>query len=48
VAPISAWEWAIPFVLASTVIVAMELFKWNRRRGSSRSSGRSQGQETPN
>ncbi len=35
VAPVSAWEWAVPFVLASTIIVAMELFKWNRRRGAS-------------
>jgi len=34
VAPVSAWEWAVPFVLASTIIVAMELFKWIRRRGS--------------
>jgi len=31
VAPVSAWEWAVPFVMASIIIVAMELFKWNRR-----------------
>jgi len=34
VSPVSAWEWAIPFVLASSIIVVMELFKWIRRRGS--------------
>jgi magnesium-transporting ATPase (P-type) len=31
VAPVSAWEWAVPFVMATTIIVAMEMFKWIRR-----------------
>jgi magnesium-transporting ATPase (P-type) len=32
VGPVSVEEWAVPFVLASTIIAAMELFKWIRRR----------------
>lgn len=27
VTPVTAWEWVVPFLLASTIIVAMEIFK---------------------
>jgi magnesium-transporting ATPase (P-type) len=33
IAPVSAWEWAVPFMMASTIIMVMELFKWMRKRG---------------
>jgi Ca2+-transporting ATPase len=39
VGPVSIDEWVVPFMLASTIVVAMELFKWVRRRTSRGNAG---------